>query len=530
LLLFLGWKYARKQLGLGLVILTFISLVASMRGLRKEPSAAFYFLHYRAWEMGLGSLLAFAFEPQIGLRLPKLNRLTSETLSLFGLAGVIVPVFVYSHQTAFPGAAALPPCLGTFLLIWTSTDRLTYVGRLLATKLSVGIGMLSYSLYLWHWPLLVFGSLRKGEPLTPWEGSVILAMTGVAAWLSVRFIEKPFREKKWLGQRKHILATSTVVLLVTGTLGMTMSLTKFNNQQHASKLLEDPESTNIDIPNCRKWDVIKNIKVFSIGNGEQPGVLLLGDSFAGHWMNGLVSWGSEHDMPVHVQTIGSVIPLLDSYIPEVELKYQMPCKLRNESFGMILDRVNVKHVVLAAAWKMYIDPHGKLNDASRVVVEGKTAASMAEQRVLIAQQLKKTVQFFNARGCKVWLMLPPPEYPYNVPLKLAALVRDQAPISSSYIPEHLAEERRQVVNEFLHSVAAELTPAEVEVLDPIKLFTQNGYCVTASDDRSLYLDHLHLSYYGSLHGKQVFQPLAKSFENTMPETPAIIAGKEGTLK
>ncbi len=531
-MLFFGWKYARRYLGIGLVALTVASFAASIWGLRKDPSGAFYYLHFRAWEMGMGAWLAFAFNSEIkNVRLPKLPQWGKEIISLVGLCGIVIPVFFYTEQTRFPGLAALPPCLGTFLLIWTNAESVTLVGRLLSTKLAVGIGLLSYSLYLWHWPLLVFGTLRKGEKLTPWEGAAALGFSLAAAWLSVRFVEKPFREKRLLANRRHILVTSTIVLVIMGSASFTISkLNLLYDSQSISNLLGEPRNIAYDFPNMKTWEVAQGIKVYSVGDNSKPGVLLLGDSFANHWASGLVQWGEANDIPVHVQAIGSTVPLIDCHVPEAETKYNIPIRQRNQSYGVFMDQLKVKHVIIAASWRPYINPRDKLLPMVTLYHGDKTSSNMAEQCELVAQQLDKTVQFFNSRGCKVWLMLPPPDYTFNVPMKLAALVRSQSPISDSYMPIHVAEERRKLAFDLLQGIVAKHQPAEVELLDPLKFFCRDGYCFTVDDEQSLYIDDAHLSYYGSLLAQQVFQPIAVAEGIEPAANQGLAAGKSATTK
>ncbi len=371
LLLWLGWKFARKSLGWGLCAIVLLSFVASIRGLGRDPSGTFYFLHYRSWELGLGSLLAFAFCPHVNFRLPHLGRGTSELLSVLGLGGILVPVFLYTAETAFPGLAALPPCLGTFFLIWANSARTTLVGSWLSNKLLVAIGLCSYSLYLWHWPLLVFGALRKGEPLTAWEGALILGLTSVVAWLSVQFVEKPFREKRLLKQRRPLLITAAATLGILAAVNWNIvSNYTLYNQQVTSTLLADPRGITYDLPDLKVREIEPGIPVYSLGNPQEPGVLLLGDSFANHWFSGLASWAKTNNVPVHMQSIGSVLPLKDATAPAAEKKYLGAWEKRNASYEKIMAPLNIKHVILAGSWDYYVSPGWSLKEINTVIIGG----------------------------------------------------------------------------------------------------------------------------------------------------------------
>src|SRR5262249_35408336 len=129
------------------------SLALSIHGVARHPSYAFYLPPTRAWELLLGSIVAFAPPPARLAGRPRVRDLASAA----GLAMIVVPAFAYTPRTPFPGLAALPPCLGTALLIWSNGrgegGAPTLVGRVLSWRPVVFVGLISYSLYLWHWPL-----------------------------------------------------------------------------------------------------------------------------------------------------------------------------------------------------------------------------------------------------------------------------------------------------------------------------------------------------------------------------------------
>jgi peptidoglycan/LPS O-acetylase OafA/YrhL len=160
-----------------------------------SPTEAFYGPHTRAWELLMGTAVAL-WNPVA--RWPALGR---DVVGFVGLALVVVPMFLYNAGTPFPGLAALPPCLGTALIIAVSQQRPAWVGRLLGLPPMVWIGMISYSLYLWHWPVIAFDAY--GAPLVKGLGRhpsqwLMFATALALACLSWRFVEQPFRRKALL--------------------------------------------------------------------------------------------------------------------------------------------------------------------------------------------------------------------------------------------------------------------------------------------------------------------------------------------
>lgn len=155
---------------------------------------AFYMLPPRAWELFAGALLALGAVPEVR------SQALREFLALSGLGLILFAVFTYSSATVFPGLSAIPPVLGSALLLHAAPG--TRVGALLSSPLPVGIGLISYSLYLWHWPLIVFAEYARDEKLSGlWQLGVIAASL-LAAWASWRWIERPFRSSQRFGQKR----------------------------------------------------------------------------------------------------------------------------------------------------------------------------------------------------------------------------------------------------------------------------------------------------------------------------------------
>ena len=165
--------------------LALISFVISVWGVHHKPSATFYLAPTRAWELLLGSLLALGLFSPIG------NRIVRETLSVLGLALIAWSVFTYSSKTPFPGLSALAPCVGAALVIHTGASGPCVVAKLLSARPVVFTGLISYSLYLWHWPLIVFAKYYWIRDLTTGESLAVIAISVLASVLSWRFIEKP---------------------------------------------------------------------------------------------------------------------------------------------------------------------------------------------------------------------------------------------------------------------------------------------------------------------------------------------------
>ncbi|MCW3845885.1 acyltransferase [Sphingomonas sp. LB-2] len=191
---------------------TLASFAFAVWQVRASPNAAFYLAPARAWELGLGSVLALGLVPAVR------HGTTREVLGWSAIALIVMPVLLYTSATPFPGLAALPPCLGAALIIQLGDSG---AGRMLGWRPLIFIGLISYSLYLWHWPVIVLlkGVLAVSALPASW-GAIGIAVSLVLATLSWRFVEQPFRSRARIGRRSIFLlsgcAMAGLVALAAG--------------------------------------------------------------------------------------------------------------------------------------------------------------------------------------------------------------------------------------------------------------------------------------------------------------------------
>ena len=179
-----------------------------------SPGTSFYLLPTRAWELLAGAYLAVLAPGKAGGGPSR--QWVREAAASTGVLLILVPVFTYTPSTTFPGYAALPPVLGAALLILCA-ER-TLVGRIMSSRPVVSVGLISYSLYLWHWPLTVF-SRNVGLLDTVWGQFAVVLTSITAGWLSWRFVEQPTRDRARFTPRKIVLlAAAGATLLVAVSL------------------------------------------------------------------------------------------------------------------------------------------------------------------------------------------------------------------------------------------------------------------------------------------------------------------------
>ena len=182
--LFLAWRYGKNRVFWMIVVMASISLLLSEWGWRNKATANFYLAPTRAWELFAGAIAAFIVQKN-GVQ-------KNNFLALFGLAAIIFSIFAYDESTPFPSVYALVPVLGVVLLVLYA-DKETLAAKLLSTKAFVGVGLISYSAYLWHQPLFAFSRIWMIDN-PPNFLMLILCIASIAlAYTSWRFVEKPFR-------------------------------------------------------------------------------------------------------------------------------------------------------------------------------------------------------------------------------------------------------------------------------------------------------------------------------------------------
>lgn len=210
------WKIRRRMVAPTLALLALLSLAASIYAVTTgKQNGAFYLLHFRAWELLSGALLAM---------LPSLSQTNTEhtentyhhnsQLAIVGLLLVLIPYIVFSSKTPFPGAAALPLVVGTALLIRYGQYGL--VNKLLCWWPFIFIGQISYSLYLWHWPVTIFWKYIVYDQLNIWDYVGMFVLSLLLSVLSWKFVELPIRlSKTWKPRHSFAFAAIGIFLLVT---------------------------------------------------------------------------------------------------------------------------------------------------------------------------------------------------------------------------------------------------------------------------------------------------------------------------
>ena len=225
LFLVLLWRFGTRFLLIGMLVIFFISLFtahwSSVYSLNtKMITGSFFLLHTRAWELLIGSFCAF----YLAYFKPPSEKSLNQFLSVIGFFMIVYSIIIFNKNTPFPSTYALIPTIGTALLILFAQPG-SYLNKFLGFKYFVGIGLISYSVYLWHQPILAFArNISNGEL----SSSILISLLFTSillGWFSWKFVEKPFRDKNRIS-RVNVFAFSLFGLIMFAIIGLQLH---FNN-------------------------------------------------------------------------------------------------------------------------------------------------------------------------------------------------------------------------------------------------------------------------------------------------------------
>ena len=276
-----------------LATIALVSFIAACLMVDADQSSAFYLMQYRGWEFLLGSLLAIGAVPAI-----KSQRL-ADYAGIAGLVLIVASVAIMSRKLPFPGHGALAPCLGAALIIHSGAGWRTGVSRLLSTPPMRFFGLISYSLYLWHYPIQIIYAHFWGKAGDEMKLSLILLSVAIAT-LSWRFIELPFRQHKGDGRRASLpvfgaaAASMAVLAFASVQLGTAVRVVRNEPPQVATLLnyLDDGNRQSFRQGPCYLMSSSNDLSAFQASkcleiSPSKQDFLIIGDSHAGHLWPGL---------------------------------------------------------------------------------------------------------------------------------------------------------------------------------------------------------------------------------------------------
>jgi peptidoglycan/LPS O-acetylase OafA/YrhL len=357
-LLFRSFKGARRALIATISVGLVSSLILAQIGTAIAPTATFYLFPTRAWELLVGSLLA------LNCCQPIRRKLIANIVMALGLTLIVATALILEPQDRFPGLAAFPPVFGAAMVLYASQGPLSgKVRAMLTAKPILMTGLVSYSLYLLHWPVLVYAEhYVLNRPLSGIEAALCLGLAFLLSLLSYRFIEQPFRQSRVFRPTFRMVLGTASLSCVAGGLaiaGMATNGLAFRYPEMAAISYEPQSAKEKSARVAAKDDCFvsqigaRPVSGCLLNPGSENGAVtfLWGDSFADHYTAAIYQIAKSEGMDARIlELVTSQCPPIIGYDP-INLA---DCNRVNARALAEIKARGVKYVVLAANWHAYL--------------------------------------------------------------------------------------------------------------------------------------------------------------------------------
>jgi peptidoglycan/LPS O-acetylase OafA/YrhL len=479
----LNITYWKALISISISIFT-ISLIISINLSQSAPASAFYLLPSRAWELMCGAITAF-----ILTRYEKDNckYWIAEILAIFGFLGIGYAVFTFNSKMAFPGYIALLPVLCTIMIIISGAiSNKSFLIRALSIKPMVFVGKLSYSWYLWHWPLLAIAKIQAVGQEDLIRDISISLLSLVLAFITFKLIENPIRSNRpW----KFANANGTLwmgALMIGLCLTATAVFLKWRNLYPDTELMkkinfaEKDHSPMRDVCIKQSFENFENSKCIFGNEKSDKNVIVWGDSHADHFMPLITTYFKDKKI---AQYTFAGCPPLPFYVTEAKSDCQ---KFSLETASII---PNLKHsdgLILAARWPHYVGA-----PVIQVTQKKLSILNNADESLgFMYSSLTETVKQANRYHVPVLIIAPTPELTYIAYNCLARKTPTQC------AGDRMKNEARRLdVMKILRSIAKE--NPNVRLADPINALCDDKTCPAMENDRIIFRDGDHLTGRGA---------------------------------
>ena len=482
--LFVLFRYAKKWIGAWLLLLSAMSFAVSLWATQHKPVVAFYWIMPRAWELLVGALLALKILPVLRGRIPR------EVIALLGLAMILAAACLPFNGLQFPGAFVLLPCLGTCLVIYVGESGSSFVAKVLSLRPVVFVGVISYSLYLWHWPLIVFSKhlpfRLSGYVLI----AFVLSFSLAAAFVSFEYIERPFRGNTSSFTMRQIFAFGLAASVASAACGLiafrSHGLWERYTPQTRQLIAANLSRIGDFDPSCGNFKTevhsINDIKFCNHGQQLPHKIMFWGDSHVEQLHPVITDLYNRGDL----QGRGALLAIEVGCLPDENINNILD-GFHCDSFARFAERraqwPDVDLVFIGfSAWM------ARWDNTSCLSVNDKCVRSLSqdEQRRRFAADLSDVIHALRNQGKKVVVSLPFPIFNESIP-QLAISNRVFGRFGLAQVPKEVSSPL------FREEIRAAAVRAGAEIFDPRETLCPDGRCITEVDGVSIYKDESHIA-------------------------------------
>ena len=489
LFLLLTWRLGVKWILILLSIVFILSLVISEWGALHKPMAAFYFLPSRVWELLIGVFVGvyLQYKPR-----PKANSI-SQILGMLGLGLILYSIFIFDEYTLFPGFHALFPTIGTALVILFAVPK-TVIHSLLSIKLAVGIGLISYSAYLWHQPMLAFARHRLLGEVPSYFLLTLCVASFLIAWLTWYFVEKPFRDKKLIS-RRFVFVFSLLGIMFFSSLGLMLHhkegykyRAKFSDELSNSfsrpslgECFDTPFNHSAENWGCYLGEKKSKVDFVLFGDSHALSLRILVDDLA-----------RKRGISVFFTGSSGCVPFMGVY-PDREDIYENNCNLLNQRVYEFAKRNEAKGLILSARWSYYTLGDYSLSGGQLISDKPDGPFSLGHSIDTFSKAFNITVDKYALSGIPIHLITQNPHQKYVPESAYFSVSKGYGSLDS------LSIARSQFEN--LNAIPVAVFNERRDDIDLARItdvFCGDDKCLIGDQNKSYYYDDDHLSSYGAL--------------------------------
>ena len=505
--LFIIFRYLRNYLLLFLIVSFIFSLLLADWGSKNYPSATFYFLHSRAWELIVGSFLAFS---EIYQHYKKNNLITQNLLSFIGFFIILFSIIFGKTHFPHPSFYTLAPVLGVCLVILFSNKN-TFIAKILSTKFFVGTGLISYSLYLWHYPIFAFARINELDPGNILNFLTLIIPIIILSILTYFFIEKPSRNRET--KFKIILYSIFLLLIVI----ITLNLLVINKDGFKKRMPPLLQGINFNTP---PWKLLKNDNneichnkkngcVFNLSSKKK--VFMIGDSHSAALMFNLKDRVVKRNYSFTTFTLDGCIyfkgfNMINKHTKIIDKKcnndyfLELDNKLKNQQNSII---------ILSGRLPLYLN-NSRFDNQEGGVENGDWPYlyHSVGQFNSIQSSFRNSIHTISKNN-KIILIYPIPEVGINIKDKILATSQKNVFLKENYNFDEFLEPKKVFTTSY--NTYTQRTKSSFDLLNsikgkniykiyPHKLFCNNqikNRCMTHDNEHIFYWDDDHTSLQGS---------------------------------
>lgn len=507
-------RWFRPHIRLGLILACVVSLAIGTAQLPTQQSAAFYMLPARAWELVFGGLLG------IGMFTPFKSVRAASISGMAGIGGLAALCFLYWPEMPFPGITAVPPVVATSMIIHAGLTPGALSAKILSWNPMVLVGKSSYSMYLWHWPIIVYARVLRPDGLSMVE-IVLIAIACVAmGFVGWRLVEEPCRRSKRFGRRTVLIAGAVSNIAWIG-LGAGLHLSRGLPGRISGAALAFEEATRSFNPSpetCFDYEL-------ELEQGDQtfcrigveaapPSFFLWGDSHSGIFVHAASAAAEATGRSGLISIVPSCppIPGLAKDDSAMDDGADLECQAVNDrAMAAIAAVPSIDRVVFVGRWPMYVRGRGVGLDADKTleVWPADGARGEGKQGEVFLGAFEAHIQRLRELGKQVILLRSMPEIDdFDARLLANLAMLDGEELSE----ETLARTRvsREVTRTRMAPVDAMFATFEsdagVTVLDPTPYFCDEDTCSALRDGEVLYFDNNHINDLASRRLGELLEP------------------------